>query len=191
MGRIVRSPTVQTLLLFLVVFALQVPLSFLGLGSLFVLTGRADPLPLLLSVYAHGGVGHLVANGVALLLVGLPVERETTAVRYHAFFFTSGVLAGLAQVWVGGLFAPGATGVLGASGAVFALAGYLLAGNAASTWLFDRLGAPGWLVVVLFVVVAAGVTLATAAPGVALIAHFTGLLLGLAAGRVGLLRVRA
>jgi membrane associated rhomboid family serine protease len=190
MGRVARSPTAQTLLLFGLVFVVQVPLGLLGLGGLFVLTGRADPLPLLLSVYAHGGIGHLLANAVALLLVGVPVEAETTAVRYHAFFFTSGVLAGLAQVWIGGLFVPGATGVLGASGAVFALAGYLLAGNPASSWLFDRLGVPSWLTALVFVAVAAGVTLATAAPGVALIAHFTGLLLGLIAGRVGLLRVR-
>ncbi|MFC4358211.1 rhomboid family intramembrane serine protease [Halobium salinum] len=190
MGRLARSPTLQTLLLFVAVFAVQVPLSFLGLSGLFVLTGRADPVPLVLSVYAHGGVAHLLANSVALVLVGVPVEFDTTALRYHAFFLASGVVAGLAQVWVGGALRPGPAGVLGASGAVFALGGYLLASNVATEWAFQTLRIPPKVTAVLLVVVAAGVTLATAAPGVALIAHFTGLLLGLAAGRVGLLRVR-
>ncbi|MFC6724862.1 rhomboid family intramembrane serine protease, partial [Halobium palmae] len=65
MGRLARSPTVQTFLLFLLVFAVQVPLSLLGLGGLFVLTPRAAPIPLVLSVYAHAGIGHLLANSVA------------------------------------------------------------------------------------------------------------------------------
>ncbi|MFC6723458.1 rhomboid family intramembrane serine protease, partial [Halobium palmae] len=76
------------------------------------------------------------------------------------------------------------------SGAVFALAGYLLAGNVASTWVLDRIGVSGRAVFGLFVLVAAAVTLATAAPGIALVAHFTGLLVGLLAGRLRLLRVR-
>lgn len=190
MGRLARSPTVQTLLLFLLVFAVQVPLSLLGLSGLFVLTGRADPVPLVLSVYAHGSLAHLLANSVALIIVGIPVELDTSNLRYHAFFLVSGVVAGLAQVWVGGLLRPGPAGVLGASGAVFALAGYLLAGNVASEWVLGTLRIPPWVTLVLFVVVAGGVTLATAAPGVALIAHFTGLLVGLVAGRVGLLRAR-
>jgi len=42
--------------------------------------------------------------------------------------------------------------------------------------------------VLVFAVIAAVLTLATGAPGVALVAHFTGFLLGLIAGRAHLLR---
>jgi membrane associated rhomboid family serine protease len=46
---------------------------------------------------------------------------------------------------------------------------------------------PTWLTLLVFLVIAAAVTVATASPGVALIAHFAGLFVGLVAGRVGVL----
>lgn len=145
------------------------------------------PWTLLVSVYAHAGLAHLLSNAVVLALVGFPVERVTTAPRYHAFFAGVGMAAGLAQVVVSGLVGP-ATAVLGASGAVFGLLGYLLAGNpvtdAAAGWLpFGRRAR-----VALLLAFAGVATLLTAAPGVALVAHFTGFALGLAAGRLRLLR---
>ena len=82
-------------------------------------------------------------------------------------------------------------GVLGGSGAIFALMGYILVANRASnrvlSWL--PLGATGMLL--LFGVLAAAVTLATAAPGVALVAHFTGFLVGAVAGESRLLHTGA
>ncbi|ADJ16412.1 rhomboid family intramembrane serine protease [Halalkalicoccus jeotgali] len=186
------SPTVETLLVMGVVFALQTAVSVVGLMAFFfVLAPPVDvrPWTLVTSVYAHGGVGHLLANALALLVFGLLVERRTTRVRFHAFFLTTGVLAGIAQITIGSLAGP-PQGVLGASGAIFALMGYVLAGNAVSTTLLDRVRLSGRMQFALFVVLAALVTIATGAPGVALIAHFTGLVLGLLAGRAGVLDVR-
>ncbi|WP_122089456.1 rhomboid family intramembrane serine protease [Halalkalicoccus subterraneus] len=185
------SPTIETLVAFALVFGLQMAVSFVGLMAFFfVLAPPVDvrPWTLVTSVYAHGGMGHLLSNALALLVFGLLVERRTTRVRFHAFFITTGVLAGIAQITLGSLAGP-PQGVLGASGAIFALMGYVLAGNVVSTTLFDRVRLSGRLQFLLFVLFAALVTVATGAPGVALIAHFTGLVLGLVAGRAGLLDV--
>lgn len=190
-----RSPTVETLVAFAVVFAAQqlvgVVSQALAVG-LFVLAPpvTARPWTLLVSVYAHGGVGHLVSNAVVLTLVGFAVERVTTRWRFHAFFAGVGMLAGLTQVVVSGVVGPG-TRVLGASGAVFGLLGYLLAGNPVTDTVL------GWLPlgdrgrIALLLALAGGMTLLTAAPGVALIAHFTGFVLGAVAGRARLLDVRS
>ena len=74
-------------------------------------------------------------------------------------------------------------------GAVFALLGYLLASNRLSTGVAGFVRIPFWLSILVFTIVAAAVTVLTASPGVALIAHFTGLLFGLLAGRMRVLNV--
>ena len=181
-------PTLTTLTLFVVVFGLQALGGSFGLDtSVFVLAWPLTdrPAAVVLSVYAHAGLGHLAANTLALAIFGPLVAYQTTPARFHAFFIVSGAIAGVVQVVATLPF--GTTGVLGGSGAIFALMGYLLVGNRASyaalSWL--PLGTAGSLL--LFAVLAAVVTLATAAPGVALVAHFTGFLVGLLAGRARLL----
>ena len=186
------SPTIETLFVFGIVFLLQLVVDLVGLMTfLFVLAPPVEirPWTLVTSVYAHGGIGHLLSKSAALLVFGLLVERRTTRFRFHAFFITTGVIAGVAQITLGSLVGP-AQGVLGASGAIFALMGYILAGNVVSTTLLNRIRLSGRVQIILFVIFAAVVTIATGAPGVALIAHFTGLVLGLVAGRAGVLDVR-
>lgn len=147
------------------------------------------PWTLVTSVYAHGSVGHLFANGIALLLVGPLVERRTTRLRFHSFVVTTGALAGIAQVTLGDLVGP-SPAVVGLSGAIFALGGYLVAGNVVSATLFDRLRLSARVQLLLFGVVALVLTVMTAAPGVALFAHAAGAFCGLVAGRLGLLDAR-
>lgn len=186
------SPTIETLFVFAVVFAAQAAVSLIGLMTFFFVLAppvELRPWTLVTSVYAHGGIGHLLSNSLALLVFGLLVERRTTRFRFHAFFIVTGVLAGVAQITLGGLVGP-AQGVLGASGAIFALMGYILAGNVVSATLLNRIRLSPRVQIALFIVFAAVVTVATGAPGVALIAHFTGLVLGLVAGRAGVLDVK-
>lgn len=177
------TPTITTLFAFAVVFVIQVFGGSVGVDtSVFVLRWplTAEPGAIVLSVYAHGSVRHLAANALALAIVGPLVAYVTTPVRFHLFFIASGAIAGVTQVLATVPF--GAAGVLGGSGAIFALMGYILVGNRASiralSWL--PLGTTGSLL--LFGVLAAVVTLATAAPGVALVAHFTGFVVGAVAG---------
>ena len=189
MSRLTGSPTVQALAVMAVVFVLQTlfrPFQLLY-NALFVL-GPAFPVQpwsLVTSVYAHGNLPHLLSNALMLALVGLLVEQSTTRFRYHVFFITTGMLSGLAQV----ILLPGSR-VLGASGAIFALLGYLVAGNPVSSSVLDVLRLSRRAQLALFAVLAIVVTIVTGAPGIALVAHFTGFLLGLLAGRMNLLRVR-
>jgi len=204
------SPLADLLVVFALVFLVQLVTAATGvLEGLFVLAPplAEHPWTIVTSVYAHAGVGHLVSNAVALVLFGWPVARATTRARFHAFFLATGALAGVSQILLSHLAAetpvlgdalsalPGVTvaatgGVLGASGAVFGLLGYLLAANRLSAGLFARIHLPRWLTLAAFVTVAGLVTLATAEPGVAVIAHFTGLFVGLLAGRLGVLDPR-
>jgi membrane associated rhomboid family serine protease len=184
-----RSPTLTLLVVFVVVYVVQSALGFVGVASTaFALASPIDARPwtLVTSVYAHSTVPHLVANCVALALVGLFLERRTSRLRFHAFFLFAGIVAGVAQVWVGLAFGN-RVAVIGASGAIFALVGYLVAGNrVADSVLGNLLGARAQFALAL--VVAGGLTFLTRGAGVALVAHFTGLLVGLAAGRTHLLR---
>lgn len=187
-----RSPTVTTILLFGVVFVVDTVVSVVGVVPIqFVLSPPLTTAPwtVVTSVYAHAGVDHLVANTLALLIPGLILERQTTDARFHAFFVVSGAIAGIAEITAGSLVGgPGTPGVLGASGAVFALIGYLLSANRLSDAAIGGIEVSGRVQLVLFVGIALAVTLVTASPQVAVVAHFTGLFVGLVAGRVHLLR---
>ncbi|HMB49603.1 MAG TPA: rhomboid family intramembrane serine protease [Natronoarchaeum rubrum] len=194
------SPTAETLAAFAVVFVVQQALRVVAPVLEFALFYLAVPLEvrpwtLVTSVYAHDptGLGHLLSNAVALAIVGFALERHTTRWRFHTFFVLTGAAAGAFQVLFTQLLVqagvvPRAVPVLGASGAVFALFGYVLTGNRLTGGILDRIGLdPRWQLL-LFLVAAALVTLATAAPGIALAAHFFGFLLGLLAGQANLLR---
>lgn len=175
---------VQTLLSWLVgpaiaawVFALSLPIGI-------------QPWTIATSVYAHAGPAHLIGNLVLFALLGVILERQTSAGRLHAFVLVTGALAGVAQVYASAiLFAQPGAAVLGLSGAVFAMLGYLVTGNRVTNGTLDRLGVPAWGQLVVFVLLAGFVTLWTASPGAALVGHFTGFLAGLLAGQENLLRV--
>ncbi|WP_324664887.1 rhomboid family intramembrane serine protease [Haloarcula sediminis] len=190
-----RSPTAVTLALVAAVFACQQVAGLVGWRGLFALSNPlfSRPWTLVTSVYAHASVTHLVANALALALGGLLVERVTTAARFHAFFVGVGALSGVTQVTLTGVVGtlvpgmPAQVSVLGASGAVLGLYGYLLGSNPLTERLVAGVELAPRHQLALGGVLAAAVTLLTANPGVALLAHFTGLLVGFLAGRVHLL----
>jgi len=182
-----RSPTATLLVVLVAVYLLQWALSLVGVSVVaFALAAPLDSQPwtLVTSVYAHSSLGHLAANAVALALLGFAIERVTTPARFHAFFLVSGMVAGASEVALASLLGQ-RVAVVGASGAVFALLGYGLTGNALAGALLSRLSSAARLA--LLVGLAAVVTVATAAPGVAVVAHFAGFAVGAAAGRLRLL----
>lgn len=175
----------MTALVLCAVFPLQYLLSTVGGTTVFALSlplGVA-PWTLVTSVYAHAGIWHLVSNVAVLVPVGLLVERGTTPARYHAYFLASGVIAGVTQVVV---VAPdGGAAVIGASGAVFALVGYLVTGNRLSNRVLGRVAGEAvseQVLTVALVAVAVVLAVAVSGPGTALVAHATGLTIGLLAG---------
>lgn len=177
------SPTLVTVALILAVFICQQVAAFVGLRGLFALSNPllARPWTLVTNVYAHDGVTHLIGNALALALGGLLVEQVTTSARFHAFFVGVGALAGVTEVGISG------SGVLGASGAILGLYGYLLGGNRITEWVVGGVALSPRVQLALGAVLAALITLLTASPRAALIAHFTGFLVGFLAGRDHLL----
>lgn len=197
--RLRDSPTLVLLAAMAVVFACKEVLLLLAgpdaVAALFALSTPVtrDPWTVLTSVLAHGGPGHLLGNAVLFAVLGALLERDAPSGRFYAFFFGTGALAGLAQVWFGDLAAAAlntttGTRVWGASGAVFALLGYLLTSNRLTDRVVGSVALPPRVQLLAFGAIAVAVTVWTGGPGVALVAHFTGLLLGLLAGRAHLLR---
>lgn len=185
---VVGNPVVQTLAAMLVVSLLTWTSSLIGLVGMFVLAPPVlfPPWALVTSVYAHASLTHLLSNAIVVAVAGSFVAWSTTRLRFHAFFVTTGTLAGVAQVWAGELLGM-PTAVLGASGAALALVGYLITANPASVALFDSLRLSPRIVALVAAVIAIGLTVTFSAPGSALVAHFTGATLGLLAGRTQLL----
>jgi membrane associated rhomboid family serine protease len=183
-------PTLQTLAVIAVVFLCQQVVGLFGPAEyvLFVFDPGvgARPWTAVTHVYAHANLGHLLSNALGLALVGPLVARRTSTLRFHTFFVATGVVAGLGEVFLGSLVGP-PTGVVGASGAIFALFGYLLAGNVVTAGVLDRLDLSRRAQVALFVAVAVLVTLATGSPRAALVGHAVGFACGLLTGRLRLL----
>jgi membrane associated rhomboid family serine protease len=145
----------------------------------------AEPWTILTSVYAHASLPHLLGNALVIVTAGTLVAYATTTPRFHAFVVLTGVVAGVSQILVAGALG-GAVGVLGTSGAAFALIGYVLASNrVTNAVLGGRLSSrTGVLLVAL---VAGGLTIWLSGTRAALVAHFVGAVLGLVAGYYRLL----
>ncbi|QDX39714.1 rhomboid family intramembrane serine protease [Salarchaeum sp. JOR-1] len=136
------------------------------------------------SVFAHGGLTHIVFNSIVLYFFGPVVERRIGSKKFVALFLVSGALAGLAQVGAAlAVSAPAA--VLGASGAIAALMGVLTVLNPnLRILLYFVIPMPLWVATLLFAgysVLMSGVG-GIGAGGVAQLAHLAGLALGLLYG---------
>jgi rhomboid family protein len=77
-------------------------------------------LPLLTSMFLHGGWGHLLGNMVYLWIFGDNVEDRLGHLRYLAFYLLTGVAAALAQ---GYLYPDSTLPTVGASGAISGVLG--------------------------------------------------------------------
>ena len=190
MGDRMFGPTIETAGVVLAVFVVQMALFTFGAGmELFALSMpfASRPWTLITSIYAHGGVQHLIANIVALLLFGWIVERHSTRFRFHLFILLTGMISGIAEVLVGSMIGPSPL-VVGISGAVFALMGYVVASNPVTVTILNRTDIDPKIQFGMMLLIALLITWVTRGERVALIAHFTGFMLGLMAGRLRLLR---
>jgi membrane associated rhomboid family serine protease len=72
--------------------------------------------------FMHAGLPHLVMNCITLYVFGREVESVLGKARFLTLYFTSGVMGGLIQVLVGGIW-PGhfAGAVLGASAGIYGI----------------------------------------------------------------------
>jgi membrane associated rhomboid family serine protease len=97
----------------------------------FFLLAQLDPsdwvgryLPILTSMFLHGGAAHLLGNMVYLYIFGDNVEDRLGHLRYLAFYLVAGVGAALAHAY---LYPTSTVPTVGASGAISGvLGGYLV-----------------------------------------------------------------
>lgn len=139
------------------------------------------------SVFAHGGIGHIVANSIGIFFFGQVVENRLGTKRYVGLFLVSGAIAGLAQVGTTLLLvgADQPIGVVGASGALLAIMGVLTILNPKMTvllWFF--LPVPIWGLTIGFAALSLlqGFGVAFGGGGIAHWAHLAGLAIGLLYG---------
>ena len=85
------------------------------------ITTRAQPWRIVSAMLLHGGVLHIVFNGMSLLTLGLYIEELFGPARFWVVFTLTGIVGNLAAMW----FSP-ATVLLGASGGIFGLLGAML-----------------------------------------------------------------
>ncbi len=133
--------------------------------------------------FLHGGLAHLVLNGMALMMFGGALEQVWGGRRFVAFFLLCVIGGGLAQWWWTGV--PDGQGIsvtLGASGGVFGvLAVYgVMFPRRRVMLLIPPVPMPAWLLVVLFAVVSTVLGLTGWAAGIAHFAHLGGMVTGLA-----------
>ncbi|KKF39471.1 AN1-type zinc finger protein [Halorubrum saccharovorum] len=79
------------------------------------------------SVFSHSPrlLYHIIGNSIVILFFGPLVERAVGSKRFVGFFLLSGILAGLGHILFAIATGAPPTGVLGASGAGFAILGVL------------------------------------------------------------------
>lgn len=83
---------------------------------------REEPWRVATAMLLHGGILHIVMNGLALLSLGLFIESVFGPARFWTVFVLTGVAGNVAMAW----FSSSSYGV-GASGGLFGMMGSMLA----------------------------------------------------------------
>lgn len=144
-------------------------------------------------MFLHGGWMHLAGNMLFLWIFGDNMESELGPVRYLLFYLVCGLAAAADQIWGDpGSYAP----MVGASGAIAGvLGGYLVLFPKARVdvlfifVIFFRIFAiPAWVVLGVWFGLQVINNAASAADGVAYLAHIGGFLAGLVLATIALLR---
>jgi len=140
----------------------------------------------ILSIFAHSpfSYGHIIVNSIALYFFGPSVERYLGTKKFFYLFIFSGILATLSQIGANLLTTtPGF--VLGASGAIMAIMGFLTVLNPnLRVYLYFFLPLPLWVLTIGFAIISVFLISVGGfgAGGVAQLAHIIGLLIGIVYG---------
>ena len=136
---------------------------------------------LIAALFVHGNVLHLFGNMLFLYVFGSTLENAVGPEKHLFVFFTGGILSFVLSLPL----MPRGTGMLGASAAIFTLAGcVMLVSPLKFSWLF--LAPQGLVAMIYFVYNLVVVTEKSRIPGydphVAYIAHIIGFIVGLPFG---------
>ncbi|MCL2599875.1 MAG: rhomboid family intramembrane serine protease [Treponema sp.] len=73
-------------------------------------------------MFVHGNIGHIVFNMLGLFVFGKPLEHYMGSREFLLFYFVTGTLAGILSFFVFSITGQHMVQLIGASGAVFAVA---------------------------------------------------------------------
>ncbi|WP_083870277.1 rhomboid family intramembrane serine protease [Haloterrigena salina] len=140
------------------------------------------------SVFAHGGLYHIVGNSIVIFFFGPLVERYVGSRNFAILFLVSGALAGLSQIAIQivelNTITPLTGGVLGASGAALAILGVLTILNPdLKVYLYFILPVPIWVLAGGYAIFSIFFIGTGGGGNVAHMAHLVGLAIGLAYGQ--------
>jgi membrane associated rhomboid family serine protease len=136
----------------------------------------ARPWTIVTSMFVHAGFWHIFANMLTLYFFGNYVIRLVGQVRFLILYFAGGLLGNLLFLLLASPFSVG----VGASGAVFALAGTLVV----MTPRLPVIIFPIPISIPLWAAVIGGFVILSFLPFVAWQAHLGGLVFGLVAGLI-------
>jgi len=96
------------------------PISYViyDLFALNPLSGGFKLLQLVTYLFIHGGFLHLFFNMFALWMFGMQLENDWGSRKFLTFYMTTGIGAGLSNLFIAPLFAP-PVATIGASGAIY------------------------------------------------------------------------
>ncbi len=165
---------------------------YFALNPLNILAGKYL-WTLVLHIFVHGSVFHLLVNMFVLFSLGGLCERIIGRKRFFWFYIFSGVFAGVLSVVLAGLFGFGfwarifgeaGAYMVGASGAIFAIAGLfvmLLPRIRFMIIFLPFFSLPAFVMVPLVLILTWVASIAGGLP-VGNVAHFGGFLVGIAYG---------
>jgi membrane associated rhomboid family serine protease len=136
------------------------------------------PWTILTSMFVHGSFWHIFANMLTLYFFGSYLSRLVGNIKFLIVYFAGGILGGIMFI----LLASPSSVVIGASGAVFAVAGALVVMRPKLPVIIFPIPAP----IPLWVAVIGGFLILSFLPNsnIAWQAHLGGLILGLIAGYI-------
>ena len=138
-------------------------------------------------VFAHGNAVHLAVNMIVLFSFGSIVENRLGNRRFLGFFLAAGVISGLTQMAAEILMATSLPGMVGASGALAAIVGFLTMHDPdIRVLMFFLFPVSLWRATATFATLTAMAIFVGGAGyfGVAHVAHLSGLCLGVLFGIV-------
>ena len=134
------------------------------------------PWTIVTSMFMHGGFWHIFANMLTLYFFGSYLSRLVGWGKFLMVYLAGGILGNVLFV----LLAPPLSVAVGASGAVFALAGALVMMRPKLPVMIFPIPIP----IPLWVAVIGGFLILSFLPSIAWQAHLGGLVLGLIAGYI-------
>ena len=132
------------------------------------------PWTIITSMFVHGGIWHIMANMFTLFFFGRYLSVLVGEKRFLIVYFVGGILGSILYL----LLAPPFSTAVGASGAVFAVAGALVLMRPKIRVFIIPIPAP----LPLWVAVIGGFLILSLFPSVAWQAHLGGLVVGLICG---------